>query len=539
MSTDCIVIEDILSPAEYAALDEAGARHSGQAGLHGLAAVLRERFGVELSCDPDIVLGYASDSSNLPGQARAVARPPATREAAIVFRACFAAGIPFTVSGGKSNLTGSATPEGGVVVSTVRMLDGDGGVRTDEAARSVEAPVGMILEEMRKAVRAQTGDRLVYPVDPTSRADATVGGTVACNASGFVPGPRGATRDWVEAVELLLPDGRLIRARRGQYVSSGGCFRLIDSAGGERRWPVPRYPRPAIKNAGGPFSSPEGVMDLIDLVVGSEGLFGLVTGCRLRLAERPSGALDIFFSLPEEPSALRLLEHVRRHLNGDLGVLGAFEYFGLNCPRYMDHRELLFREGHAVGVYIQAPLQGRAAEDAAEEWLGVLADAGCGVDAEHVILLDSERNWTMFMEARHSLPANALEVVKQRGAFTIMTDTVVPPDRFAEFLAFTHEAIREAGIDYLAFGHLGDCHLHFTILPFREQIDRAVGIYDAIVARSAELGGVYSGEHGTGKRKRKDFLRCYGPSAVEDLRRCKAAVDPGFLLNRGNVLEEG
>ena len=537
MSTDRIPVEDVLLAAEYAALDEAGGRHRGEGGLPALADWLAAQFGVEMSRDPDIVLGYAADSSNLPGRAQAVSRPSSLREAAVLFRACRAAAIPITVSGGKSNLTGSATPEGGVIVSTARLQGTSAEVRVDEPGRAVEAPVGMILEEMRNVVRARSGERLVYPVDPTSRADATVGGTIACNASGFVPGPRGATRDWVEAVELLLPDGRLIRARRGQYVSSGGCFQLDDSSGGEQAWPVPRYSRPAIKNAGGPFSSPEGVMDLVDLVVGSEGVFGLVTGCRLRLAERPGGSLDIFFSLPEEASALRLLERVRGHLDGDLGVLGALEYFGINCPRHMDHRELLFREGHAVGVYIQAPLHGRAAEDAAEEWLGVLADADCGVDAEHVVLLDSERNWTMFMEARHSLPANALEVVKQRGAFTIMTDTVVPPDRFAEFLSFTHGAIREAGLDYLAFGHLGDCHLHFTILPHRDQIDRAVRIYDAIVARSAELGGVYSGEHGTGKRKRKDFLRCYGASAVEDLRRCKAAVDPGFLMNRGNVIE--
>jgi FAD/FMN-containing dehydrogenase len=48
---------------------------------------------------------------------------------------------------------------------------------------------------------------------------------------------------------------------------------------------------------------------------------------------------------------------------------------------------------------------------------------------------------------------------------------------------------------------------------------------------------VYSGEHGTGKRKRKDFLRCYGPEAAEDVRRCKAAVDPDMLFCRGNVIE--
>ncbi len=74
------------------------------------------------------------------------------------------------------------------------------------------------------------------------------------------------------------------------------------------------------------------------------------------------------------------------------------------------------------------------------------------------------------------------------------------------------------------------------MLPHSDRIEAGLAVYDDIVAHSADLGGVYSGEHGTGKRKRKDFLRCYGPQAAEMIRRCKQAVDPGFLLNRGNVI---
>ena len=52
---------------------------------------------------------------------------------------------------------------------------------------------------------------------------------------------------------------------------------------------------------------------------------------------------------------------------------------------------------------------------------------------------------------------------------------------------------------------------------------------------SSELGGVYSAEHGTGKRKRNDFRKCYGDEAVEMVRQSKLAVDPHLILNRGNV----
>ncbi len=540
MSTDIIQCERLLAEVEISDLDGFCRDHAGSAALPALAAFLLDRFSVALECDPDIVAGFAGDSSNLPGAAQAVARPDNPRDCAVILRACTQAGIPVTLSGGKSNLTGSATPDGGVVLSLVRMLSADGAggapVAVDADARTVRGAVGMIVEDLRKEVLRVTDGKLFYPVDPTSRADASVGGTVICNASGFVPGHAGATREWVRAIELVLPDGALICAERGQYVARDGRF-VLEDYGVRREWPVPRYPRPTIKNAGGPFSALDGVMDFVDLIVGSEGLFGALTGCTFALRQSPDAVLDLFFSLPEEKLALAFYRQVSRHLKGDLGSLGALEYFGVNCPRYMNHRDRLFHGDDKVGIYLQVPLYGRSLEEAAEEWMGVILESGCGVKDEAVMLLDSERNWTMFMEARHSLPANALEVVKHRGAFTIMTDTVVPPGRFEEFLNFTHGILDEAKMEYLAFGHLGDCHLHFTLLPHREQLDQGVALYDAIVAKSADLGGVYSGEHGTGKRKRKDFLRCYGPAAVEDVRRCKAAVDPGFMLNRGNVIE--
>lgn len=536
MPTDRVSVIQIPSAADRTALDEFGARHSGLENLPRLAAFLSKRFGVELVLDPGIVEGFAEDSSHLPSAAQGLCRPRDERECAIILRACFAAGVPMTLSGGRSNLTGSATPEGGVVISTVRMVDP--GVTVDATACRATAPVGAVLEDVRKAVVARSGGALQFPVDPTSRADASLGGALSCNASGFTPGETGATRAWVERLRLALPDGGVIDAARGQYVSRDGRF-VLESGGAEREWPVPRYPRPAIKNAGGPYSAADGELDLVDLVIGSEGLFGLVTACTIRLAPRPEDYLDLFFSLPSESDALKVLEHVRRELDDDLSGLSAFEYFGINCRRTMDHESRFFHGDDKVAVYLKQPLRTKELEDAAMEWMERFMDSGCALDENAVLLLDSDKLRELFMEARHSLPANALEVVKRRGTYTIMTDTVVPPERFREFLDFTHGLLREKGLDYVSFGHLGDCHLHFTVLPEKDQLDAGVAAYDAIVARSAELGGVYSGEHGTGKRKRKDFLRCYGEDAAAQVRACKRAVDPDVLLNRGNVISQG
>lgn len=535
MHTNQILLEKVLTPQEYDQIDSFCATHSGVESLQKLAAFLTEQFAVELTLDQDIVIGFTTDSSNLPGSATALCRPRSERECAVIVRACFMAGVPFTVSAGRSNLTGSATPDGGVIISITRMLSPE--VVIDEASMTVLSPVGIILEDLRRLVLERSGRKLIFPVNPTSRTDATVGGAIACNASGFTPGEIGFMRSWVESLDFLFPNGLKVRTKRGVYVSADGKF-ILDDGGHESGFPVPRYRRPAIKNASGPYSSPEGKMDLADLMVGSEGLFGLITACTLKLQWKPSDYLDLFFSLPAEENAVAFCQYLRSRLPDGFGSLSAMEYFGVHCRKYMKHEERLFPvENHQVGIYVQVPLAEKPLEDAAEEWLEILMDANCSIDEDAVMLMDNDRDRAIFLEARHSMPANALEVVQHRGTYTIMTDTVVPPDRFGEFLDYTHGLIQSEGMEYLSFGHLGDNHLHFTILPEKEQLERATEVYDMIIAKSAELGGVYSGEHGTGKRKRADFLRCYGPAAQEEVRRSKAAVDPQFLLNRGNVVE--
>ncbi len=532
MSSNVIPLSRILSDSEYLAVDDFCGRHQGLENLPQIADFLLEKFSLALVLDSEIVSGYASDSSNLPARADALCRPDSDRQTAAILRAARAAKIPLTISGGRSNLTGSATAEGGIVLSTAKLDE----IRIviDPQQALVKSPVNIILEELRDKILADTGNRLYYPVDPTSRGDAWVGGTIACNASGFTPGEIGATRDWVAGLNIIMPDGLKIEAGRGQYVSENGEFILADG-GFRKSWPVPTYVRPRVKNASGPFSSPDGKIDLIDMFIGSEGLFGLVTACTLKLAPSPETYIDLFFSLPDESSALSFYAYVEHELEGDFSVLSAFEYFGVNSLAYMDHKERLFYGDNQVAVYLQVPVEKNEYDREVEIWFNRLLDSGCGIDTEAVLLLDNEPKRRIFMESRHSMPANALEVIQQHGTYTIMTDAVVPPEHFAEFLDYIHAQLQSEAIDYLSFGHFGDCHLHFTLLPEKAKLERATELYDLFIAKAVALGGVYSGEHGTGKRKRKDFTILYSPDVIAQLKRCKAAIDPDFLINRGNV----
>ena len=490
-------------------------------------------FSIEATDSSNDISLYTQDYSNMYGHAELLVKPKTTWECAIILRLSSNLGYNITISAGKTNLTGSATPVGGIILSIENLKEYE--IEINDNEMRVFCSPNEYLESLRNHVLSKTKNKLYYPVDPTSRVDAMISGTISCNASGFTPGEKGATRYWVEGIDIILPSGDHIYVQRGKYISNNGKF-IITANDREVELNIPRYSRPKIKNASGPYSEPDSEMDFIDLIIGSEGIFCLISRCELRLARKPDSYIDLFIGLNCEDDAINLHAHLGRILDNNYGDISALEYFGYNCSDFMKNREYLFKTESDVGVYLQIPIFDTSYDDALNLWYSRLSDAEIDINFEKVLVLNEPKNWKMFFDARHSLPTNALERAKELGTVSIITDTIVPPYNFKQYLSFVHRLLQENNIDYLLFGHLGDCHLHFHLLPTKENENKALELYSNIVKKSAKLGGVYSAEHGTGKRKRNDFLECYGADAVRDVLRVKKVLDPSMILNRGNVV---
>ena len=495
-----------------------------------LVSFLQKETKIDITSDKEFIQSYERDWSNIPGYAEAVARPVNGEQCAILLYLFSNSNIPITISAGKTNLTGSATPQGGLVISTELMINPS--VQVDIDSKIAQVPIGAFLEDVRNKILEDTNNKLYYPVDPTSRQDARIGGTISCNASGFIPGEKGATRYWVESLTVVLLNGRLIQARRGQYISKKGKF-FID----ESEIIVPNYNRPKIKNASGPYTADNQEIDFVDLIIGSEGIFGMIVDCQLRLDNLSQNHLDLFIPFKSESKAIDFYHYINNIIKSKKIDIKALEYFGYNCQDYMNNKEYLFEDKNTVGIYMQIPIFNQTIEDVVEEWMNILENSDCNINISKVLLLNEKENWKKFFEARHSIPVNALEKTIKLDAVSMITDTIVPPNSFKDFLDYTHRTIRNYNIDYLLFGHLGDCHLHFHLIHSKEEQKIAEEIYHNIVQESSRLGGVYSAEHGTGKRKRNDFIECYGIEAVNQIKLCKQSFDPKMLLNQGNIIK--
>ena len=495
---------------------------------------INDDYQIDCSIDQNIVEPFSRDWSNLPGHADILFRPKNEKECAVIIKLCNICSIPLTISAGKTNLTGSATPNGGAVLSTSLLTSPE--IKVDINLKEVLSPVGIPLETLRLEILKQSNRELYYPVDPTSRHDAYVGGTLLCNASGFMPGEKGATRFWVKEIDILLPNGNYIKVKRGQHYSVNGIFH-IQNKSNIIKIEVPKYERPKLKNASGPYSCYDEEIDLVDFFIGSEGIYGMITCCKLGLSDMPDEHLELFICLSSESKAIEFHDYLFNLFCGDMSRLTALEYFGFNSQTYMKHKDFLFKQETDVGIYLQVPIFNDTIENISLTWIDIFNDFDNNIDIDDIIVLNDPLNWKIFFEARHSIPDNALTKSKQLGGISIITDTIVPPENLSKYLKRVHNKLQSNNIEYLLFGHLGDCHLHFHLIPNEKQDDKCLEIYDYLVDLSANLGGVYSAEHGTGKRKRNDFKKCYGDMAVDMVKKAKLALDPNLILNRGNVFK--
>lgn len=502
---------------------------------------------------------YLTDESKMTGEAEYVVTPNDESELREAMRVNYSKGNRITVSAMRTGVCGGCVPQGGYVLSLERM-SGVIGIGRDDRGYFVRVLPCTTVREMNRILEQRDFSRLadvtpgavealrnepvpwLYPVDPTE-LDGSIGGNIACNSSGPRTYKYGPTRDWVRRLYMVLPDGQGIDVTRGQIRAEG--MRMTFPAGRELySFDVPSYRfNTDVKNAAGPMFSED--MDLVDLFVGSEGIFGIVAEADVYLTPwHPLVSLIMF--LPSDGDALAVVREIRSDGTVDPEFLEYMDHGSLDLIRgVMDDDPALIRiprlpDDAGAAVFIDIP-----ATDGVEERIAratAIAEAhGGGAESTWCGRTHSDRE--RMREMRHSIPRSIFEYVaslkgEMPGIHKMGTDMSVPDDRADEMMAFYRERLEAEGLEYVIFGHLGDNHPHVEIiLKSMEDFEKAQRVYEEFARKAVELGGSPSAEHGIGKIKRGYMRMMYGDDGVEQIRRVKQVIDPKGILCPGNILE--
>lgn len=493
---------------------------------------------MQTKTQPDELQTYLTDASNMQGgHAEKLFLPESADEVAAVLREANAKGKSVTISGARTGTVGGAIPFGGYVISLEKLNK----IKSiDRDARTAIVEPGVILGDLQKSVEAE---RMFYPPDPTEWS-CQVGGTVATNASGSRSFKYGATREYVRALSIVLPDGDHIGLRRGEVFAESGVITFHCKSGREFSARVPDYERPDVrKNVSGYFSASP--LDAIDLFIGSEGTLGIITEIELALLSKPEGFFSGVVFFENENELLAFVDEAKSHSMETIRNPVGSDKIGASLLEYFDDRSLAFiREqfpevpvGLAGAVFFEQETTVDNEDVLFERWNEILEKHNA--DSERSWFTTSDGDREKMRNFRHALPVAVNERITKYGQRKIGTDMAVPDVNFQDFLQFYKDKLRESGLDYVIFGHIGDCHLHANMLPKND--DEALAarrLYGRFISQAIMLGGTVSAEHGIGKLKRKYLSAMMGERYLNEMAELKRAFDPKGILGRGNMFAE-
>src|SRR6056297_1056847 len=427
------------------------------------------------------------------------ARPRNTQEVSALVKACGEAGVGIVPYGGGTGLVGAQiAPEGEpntpLILSLERMTD-IRAVYPQENVLIVDA--GAILATIQAA--ATEADRL-FPLSLASEGSARIGGLLATNAGGVNVLRYGNTRDLCLGLEAVLPDGSVWN----------GLKRLRKD------------------NTG---------YDLRNLLIGSEGTLGIITGASLKLYPAPVGTGTAVFVIRDAEAALELLSLAQSQLGESISAFELMHRTGFDfLSQTMPDIRLPFgdqRPEWMVLMDIGLP-KGLDPQEALETLFVAAESQGIAQDA---VIAQSAAQRDEFWPVREHIP----EANRRIGAVS-SHDVSVPLGKLPTFIARVQQSIAQVGAFRMnCFGHVGDGNLHFNVFPPEGQsrdlyLEETKTIKRLVHDIAADLGGSFSAEHGVGRAKRADLARYGDPAKLAAMRAIKAALDPQGIMNPGALL---
>lgn len=412
-----------------------------------------------------------------------------TEEVSKVMKYAYDNNIPVVIRGSGTGLVGASVPiHGGIMINMTKMtrikeLDADNLTLTVEP--------GVMLMDIAKYVEERD---FFYPPDPGEKT-ATIAGNINTNAGGMRAVKYGVTRDYVRGLEIVLPNGEIMKV------------------GGK-----------VVKNSSG--------YSIKDMVCGSEGTLAVITEATLKLLPLPKKVVSLLIPFPDLDMAISTVPKIIKSKAAPTAIEFMQREVILAAEQFLDKK---FPD-NSSDAYLLLSFDGNTIEEVERNY-DTVAKLCLEQGALDVFISDTDERKQSIWSARGAF----LEAVKASTSEIDECDVCVPRDKVAQFINYTHQLQEEFDVRIRSFGHAGDGNLHVYVLKDEmneEEWKKKLGeVFECMYRRARELDGVVSGEHGIGFAKRPYMFEQYDETYMSLLKNIKLAFDPKNLLNPGKVCQ--
>ena len=430
------------------------------------------------------LLTYETDGLvKLRSRPGAVVLPTSTEQVQAVVKLCHETGVPFVARGQGTGLSGGAMPHpDGVLIALTRMnriLD------IDLPNRCITVEPGVMNLDVSKAV---SREGYYYAPDPSSQVNCSIGGNLAENSGGAHCLKYGFTVHHVLGVEAVLPDG--------DVVTLGG---------------------PALDAPG---------LDLLGVLVGSEGTLAVVTKITLNLLRKPAAVKTLLAAFDSTEAAG----------NAVSGIIGS----GI-IPAAVEMMDRVTIEAAEEAVHPNFPKTDAiliVELDGAEADVSALfrrVEEVC-VEAKacEIQIAKTNEQRARFWQGRKA----AFAAMGRVSPSYYVQDGVIPRTKLPEVLSRIAALSERSGLKIGNVFHAGDGNLH-PLVCYDERIpgqaDLAQDVASEILTYCLDAGGSITGEHGVGADKAKHLPKMFNDSDLDTMQLVRCAFDPGYICNPGKV----
>lgn len=406
--------------------------------------------------------------------------------------------VAVTAAGAQTSTTGASIADAGILLS-LRGLNRISEV--DPGTRSIRVGAGALVGEIKRAAAAAD---LLFAPDPTSEEESTIGGAIACNASGARTFKYGPTRRYVSALKVVMASGDVLEFRRSSLEKN---------------------------TVGYAFAH-----DPIDWFIGSEGTLGIVVEAELVLLPLPRHVVGLAILFGSEKEALHFVVTARESTSVAPRCIEYFDEQAIAIARDSAHGSALPSAAGAM-VYVEEEVSADL-DTTLSRWLDLVESAGSGADP---VVFDGEARLREARSFRHAVPSAMNERGSRHfrnGGRKVSTDWAVPYRDLASSIEIARALASERGVDQaVIYGHAGNGHPHQNFIARdSEELATIEGVVDQTLRQVVRLGGTVAAEHGIGKLKRKWLPLQMNPLQIAMMTAVKRELDPFGILAPGNIL---